>query len=315
VTSGASGTGNGSAGYSAAANTTTSARNGTLTVAGTTFTVTEAATSCSYALSGTSQALSVDGGTGTVTVTTGAGCAWTAASNNTPWLTVTSGASGSGGGSVGFSATANNQTTTKSGTLTIAGNTFTVTEAACGYTLTPTSQSLGSAGGTGTVTVATGSACPWTATSNATWISLTSATSAIGSGSITYSVAGSGGTTRSGTLTVGGQTFTVNESGCSFTVSPKTISAPATSLVGLIDVSTAAGCFWTTSSPVSWLTLSSGGAGPGTVSYTLTSNTSSVVRTANIVVAGQTIGVTQAGTTATPPPPPSGLRVVGGGGD
>jgi hypothetical protein len=97
-------------------------------------------------------------------------------------------------------------------------------------------------------------------------------------------------------------------------VSPKTISAQATSQVGLIDVSTAASCFWTTSSPVSWLTVSSGGSGPGTVSYSLAANSTSVARSTNLVVAGQTIAVTQAATTPTPPPPPTNLKVVGGGG-
>ena len=46
-------------------------------------------------------------GTSTVDVTSPAGCAWTAVSNNTSWLTVTGGASDSGDGTVSFSATAN----------------------------------------------------------------------------------------------------------------------------------------------------------------------------------------------------------------
>ena len=53
-----------------------------------------------------------------------AGCAWTGASNNTSWLTVTSGASGSGAGTVAFSASANPNTTARTGTLTIGGQTF-----------------------------------------------------------------------------------------------------------------------------------------------------------------------------------------------
>ena len=49
------------------------------------------------------------GGTGSTNVTSSAGCPWSAVSNNT-WITVTSGASGSGNGSVGFTVAANPNT-------------------------------------------------------------------------------------------------------------------------------------------------------------------------------------------------------------
>ena len=77
-------------------------------------------------------------------VTALAGCAWTGVSNNTSWLTVTSGASGSGGGTVAFSAAANSSTSSRSGTLTIAGQSFSVTQpgVACTYAISPTSGSV-----------------------------------------------------------------------------------------------------------------------------------------------------------------------------
>ena len=72
------------------------------------------------------------------------GCAWTGVSNSTPWLTVTSGASGAGNGTVAFSATANPNGTPRTGTLTIGGQTFSVNQAAvgCTYALSPASQSV-----------------------------------------------------------------------------------------------------------------------------------------------------------------------------
>ena len=77
------------------------------------------------------------GGTGSTAVTAPAGCAWTGVSNNTSWLTVTSGASGSGTGTVAFSASANPTTSARTGTLTIGGQTFNVKQAAasCTYAL------------------------------------------------------------------------------------------------------------------------------------------------------------------------------------
>jgi len=309
VTGGGSGAGNGTLLYSVAANTATSPRSGTMTIAGNTFTVNQAAAACSYSLSATSQSVAVNGGTGTVTVTAGAGCGWTAVSNATSWLTVTSGATGSGGGSVGFSATANNLTTMRSGTLTIAGATFTVNETACGYTLTPTSQSLTAAGGTGSVTVATGTACPWTAVSNAGWVSVTSGATGTGGGTVGFSAAGnSGTTTRAGTITIGGQTFTVNEAACSFTVSPTSVNTSFSAKTGTLTVTTTAACTWTASSPVSWVTVGSGGTGSGTLTYTLTANGQTTSRTTTLTVAGQSIGVTQG--SATPPSAPTNLKII-----
>jgi Zn-dependent metalloprotease len=83
---------------------------------------------CTFSISPGSASYAAAGGTGTVTVTAGAGCTWTAVSNSA-FITVTSGASGSGNGSVGYSVAANTGSTTRTGTMTIAGQTFTVTQA------------------------------------------------------------------------------------------------------------------------------------------------------------------------------------------
>jgi Zn-dependent metalloprotease len=86
---------------------------------------------CSFSISPTSSSQPAGGGTGSVTVTAGAGCNWTAASNAT-FITITSGASGSGNGTVGYSVAANGGTSSRTGTMTIAGQTFTVTQAGTG---------------------------------------------------------------------------------------------------------------------------------------------------------------------------------------
>ena len=119
--------------------------------------MTQAAAPCTYAINPASQSVAAAGGTGSTKVTAPTGCAWTGVSNNTSWLTVTSGASGSGGGTVGFSATANASTTQRSGTLTIGGQTLTVTQAGAALHVRdhPTSQSVVAAGGTGSTSVTT----------------------------------------------------------------------------------------------------------------------------------------------------------------
>ena len=82
---------------------------------------------CTYSISPTSASFTSAGGTGTVNVTAGAGCAWTAVSNNS-FITVAGGASGSGSGTVTYSVAANSLPS-RIGTLTIAGQTHTVTQA------------------------------------------------------------------------------------------------------------------------------------------------------------------------------------------
>jgi Zn-dependent metalloprotease len=83
---------------------------------------------CTFSISPTSASQPSGGGTGSVTVTATAGCAWTAVSNAT-FITITSGSSGTGNGTVNYSVAANTGSTSRTGTLTIAGQTFTVTQA------------------------------------------------------------------------------------------------------------------------------------------------------------------------------------------
>jgi len=127
---------------------------------------------------------------------------------------VTSGASGTGNGSVGLSVAANTGAA-RMGTVAIAGETFTVNQAAfvapCSYSIAPTSQSVPVLGGTGTVTVTTTSACAWTASSNAPWLSITSGATGTGNGTVGFGAAANTGIARTGTLTIAGQTFTVTQ--------------------------------------------------------------------------------------------------------
>ncbi|MDQ3011874.1 MAG: putative Ig domain-containing protein [Acidobacteriota bacterium] len=61
-----------------------------------------------------------------MTVTAAAGCGWTAASN-APWITINSGTTGSGNGTVAYTVAANTGTL-RTGTITIAGQIFIVTQ-------------------------------------------------------------------------------------------------------------------------------------------------------------------------------------------
>ena len=70
-----------------------------------------------------------------VNVTASAGCAWTATSNDPSLLNINSGASGSGNGTVTYTIAANSNTGQRTGTLTVAGQTVTVTQAGASPTV------------------------------------------------------------------------------------------------------------------------------------------------------------------------------------
>jgi Tol biopolymer transport system component len=83
----------------------------------------------------------------------------------------------------------------------------------CADSISPTSQSFEADGGTGSVEVTADSECSWAASSNASWISVTSGSSP-GNGSVSYSVAANTGTgSRTAGLIVAGHIVSVTQSG------------------------------------------------------------------------------------------------------
>ena len=83
---------------------------------------------CTYSISPASLALTALSATGSVTVTTQTGCVW-AASSVGSWLTITSGAAGTGSGTIGYAVTANTGTSTRILGASVAGQVLTVTQA------------------------------------------------------------------------------------------------------------------------------------------------------------------------------------------
>lgn len=82
---------------------------------------------------------------------------------------------------------------------------------ACSFALSSTALNIAGVGGTATLTVTTGSTCAWIVTSSAGFVNVTSPTSQTGPGTISISVAENTGDARTATLTLGGQTVTVNQ--------------------------------------------------------------------------------------------------------
>lgn len=171
---------------------------------------------CSYSISPTSRNFGSSGGSGTISVVTQTGCPWTA-TESLSWTSISGGSSGNGSGTVSFTVSSNGSTNSRSGIIQVAGKTFSIFQAGadpCSYSISPTSKSFGSSGGTGTVSVSTASGCNWNAGSNSAWISVTSGSNGSGSGTVGYQVSSNADTSpRSGTITIAGKTFSVSQSG------------------------------------------------------------------------------------------------------
>jgi len=299
VTSGAAGTGPGQVQLSLAANAGTSTRQSVVTIGGSPLAVVQSGTTpCVYAISPTSAPAPAAGGTGSFSLTTSSGCGW-AVGSNASWISITSAPTGSGNATIAYTA-APNAGAARTGTITVGGQTFTVNQAAtaCSFSLSPTSQNVAAAGGTGTVSVTTGAACAWTATSDSSWLTL-GRSSGTGSGSVSFTVASNSGAARNGTITIGGQTFTVQQAAavatCSFAISPQTQTFRSAGGTGSIAVTTGAACTWAATADVSWITLTGAkaGTGNGTVPFSVAAFGGTGSRIGTVTIADQTFTVTQ----------------------
>jgi hypothetical protein len=166
----------------------------------------------------------------------------------------------------------------------------------CSYSISPGSANPGAGSGSGSFNVTAEVGCSWNAATAFSWIHTTSSGS--GNGTISYSCeANTGVNSRSGTIMVGGKTFTITQAGvaCTYSISPTTSSPDANGGSGSFSVTTSSACSWTATTSYNWIHTSSSETGNGTVNYTVDANSSSSARTGTIAIGGQTFAITQAG--------------------
>ena len=263
--------------YTVSSNSTSVSRSGTIWVAGQTLTVNQAGVACSSSVSPLSVAVPGSGVTGaslSVTSTT-SDCRWTAVSNE-PWILVSGGSTGSGNGTVTYTVGVNNGTA-RTGTITVAGQTVDINQAAAGVgvgniTVTPSSLDLGTyqVGGAnpspGTVNVSGGGQIlGFTAqvTSGGNWLSV-SPTSGTTPTTVTATPGNLGAGSYSGTILVSGTgTATGSTSG---TIS-LTVTAPLPTIKG---VTNAASYATGSVSPGELVTLFGTAIGPAAAAYATT---------------------------------------------
>ena len=233
-----------------------------ITVNGQQYTITQFGPNCSFAINPSTINAPSSGGTATVNVVSSCpasdpGAAWAASGLGVAPV------SGSGSAPVTVTIPANTTASTVVLNATIAGQTLTVNETGvnCTVALGASSDSYGASGGSGSVGVTIPAGCTYDTVPGPNWISVTSGASGSSSGNLQYTVNPNSTTTpRTGSISIGGQTFTVVQSAlsCSITVDTSGLGSPygAAGGSGAIGITAnAASCAWTASSAASWATV------------------------------------------------------------
>lgn len=237
------------------------------------------------------------GGTGAIN--TAGGGTWRASVSDN-WITLVGGASGTAGYAVGYTVSANNNVESRTGYVYVSGYVHTIVQAGIGARLDSYSAAFESAGGTGRVSVSAPAGNSWHARSNADWLTVLSSTGR-GTQSITFSVARYDEvSTRSGTLTVADNTFTVYQAGPRMKLSAGSVTTDYLSERIKIRVNALADTQWTVSESEDWITVTDAGNGQGgdVVEIMLEENPSYNAREGVVTIGTEAFHVRQLGRTS-----------------
>ena len=173
---------------------------------------------CPLALSPTTQFFTTAGGSGSVNVVATSSCAWDV-SVKADWVSITSSETGTGNDVVTFEVRENFTGSPRLAPINIGGFAQLILQDAglaadCNYSINPLSQSLSGSGGSGSINVIAEERCAWQAIPTVSWITITSASVGVGSGTVAYCVEANPGVSgRAGTVIIAGKTFAVKQKG------------------------------------------------------------------------------------------------------
>ena len=278
--------------WTASANPDGNSRSATLTIGDKTYTITQAGSLGSVSLNPTSASSPAAGSSGSIVVTPSPTTytIWTV-TGNPAWLSVSTSTS-----SVSWTAQANNSVSPRSATLTIGDKSFSLTQSGATGTvvLGAASATAPAAGASGSVTVTPTPPdyTAWTVTGQTAWLSATKSNN-----SVSWTAqANNSVTPRSASLTIGGNAYTVNQSGATGTVTLGAASATAAAAgaSGSVTVTPTPPDYttWTVSAPPAWLTTTRTAT---SVSWTAQANNSVNSRSATLSIGDKSYTVTQSG--------------------
>ena len=213
LTSATNGAGSATVDFLVEANPNLTGRTGTVVVAGQPFTVTQSGITCTYALAPAGRAHGATTETNSFNVLAANPCAWSATNTN-GWITILSGSSGSGNGTVTYAVANNYSDTPRRDAITVAGRTFSVNQAAftCAYALSSASATHSADAATNSFSLTASNFCAWSVVNTNPWVTILSGVSGTGDGLINYALLANWSlTARTGVVTVAGQSLSVTQ--------------------------------------------------------------------------------------------------------
>ncbi len=285
-----------------AANLTNSVRNLSAIIGSQSISIRQNGANCNVTLSGSGFTVDAAGGQGSVGVTLPAGCVYTAA-NVPSWVSILWGGSGGGpGGTVFFLTVPNSTQSDRSVAMNIGGQIFLIQQSgvSCEVSMDTSAlnTSLDAAGANGVIGIsASRQTCSWTATSNASWLTIAPPGSTAGNGSLAFLAAPNDTTTRRlARININSQAVNIYQAGsvCAYALRSPGAAAPASGGNGLVSVFTDSACSWTASSNASWLTVpGETNRGSKEVQFAAATNSTGASRSALLTLGGQVISVNQ----------------------
>lgn len=242
----------------------------------------------------TTRSFEVGGGGGAI-VTSGSGT-WTAAVSD-PWITLNA-VSGSAGYPVAYTVGASTNVGDRTGYIYVSGYTHTIKQSGRGAVVSPMAIDMEAAGGDCAVTLETSGIWAWDVDAGyCDWVSVTP-THGTGSANLTVAVAPyCEVSTRSTTVTVGGQEIVIFQNGRPMKLSTNEEWCDYLTHVIPLTVNALAVTTWSVTPNASWISVVDAGNGRGGdgVSVAVAENPSYAPRTGTVTIGTETLTIHQDG--------------------
>ena len=254
-------------------------------------------------ISSTTKSFGTGGGSGSI-VTSGSGT-WTATAS-ADWITIPEALTSRNAGlPVVYQVAANSGVESRTGYIYVSGHVFTVTQAGVGASLDRSSASFETDGGMGSFTVLADAQSSWRVKSDVDWITV-AAVSGTGEDDVSYTVAPFNEvSTRSGTITAAGCTFTVNQTGRRMKIAVSGAANAARpvaerdyqSHVIDVQVNALSSTTWDVEPDSSWISVVDAGSGHGgdNVAIAINENPSWLARSGSVRIGTEILGIRQTG--------------------
>jgi sugar lactone lactonase YvrE len=243
------------------------------------------------------------GGSFSFNLTIPPGCPWDAAADS--FITLNGVTHGMGSTSpiaiTGSVPVNNNTSNSQTGAVRIDGATFTINQDAGSCTdpvFSPTMAAFDMNGGLRTIGITLPSPCSWSVVSSAPWLSVTNNPTGTGMGNTTVFASANSFSARTATLTIATKTITITQSGstCTAVATASGTSFPGAGGTGVVHLTTnSSSCNWSSYSISPWIQVTGSGQGSGSASFIVAGNPGTAPRSGQILVADQTITITQSG--------------------